>query len=238
MITAVILNRYPEILAPLLTSMRETESVPDETIVVTDRHDNSFPGCVTINSGHSDFVFARNANIGITSAKPESDIVLLNDDCVIVEHDFFNRLSQHAYQQGDIGILSPLIDGGVGNPYQNAGRVSELWGPDWKVLNIGGQEADSMPVCFPCVLIKRQCLDEVGKLDEEFFGYGLDDNDYCIRVRRAGWFTCIVRDLTIRHGNGGVNLERGRNWSLSFAREAPLPANVPHLMEKWAPKNS
>jgi GT2 family glycosyltransferase len=37
-----------------------------------------------------------------------------------------------------------------------------------------------------CLLLRRKAIAEVGLLDENFFMY-LEDLDYCIRLRRAGW---------------------------------------------------
>ncbi len=39
---------------------------------------------------------------------------------------------------------------------------------------------------FACVLIRRQVIEQVGLLDAGYYLY-FDDNDYCCRVRQAGW---------------------------------------------------
>jgi GT2 family glycosyltransferase len=45
---------------------------------------------------------------------------------------------------------------------------------------------ESRMVCFVCVFVPRRTLEAVGLLDEQFVGYGCDDDDYCLRVRKAG----------------------------------------------------
>ena len=39
-----------------------------------------------------------------------------------------------------------------------------------------------------CVLIRRECLDDLGGLDEQFFLY-YEDVDLCVRARARGWTT-------------------------------------------------
>jgi len=45
---------------------------------------------------------------------------------------------------------------------------------------------DVATISATCLLLRRKALAEVGRLDERFFMY-LEDLDYCIRLRRAGW---------------------------------------------------
>lgn len=47
-------------------------------------------------------------------------------------------------------------------------------------------EQDVDWLCGSFLLIRRECLDQVGGLDERFFVYG-EDIDWCLRARQAGW---------------------------------------------------
>ncbi|HCV42688.1 MAG TPA: hypothetical protein DGH68_04325, partial [Bacteroidetes bacterium] len=60
-----------------------------------------------------------------------------------------------------------------------------------------------------------------------------DDDDYCYRVRAAGWQTHIVKSLHIKHGDGGAALDRGKNWSCSFAKQKDLPSNIEVYLNKY-----
>ena len=35
-------------------------------------------------------------------------------------------------------------------------------------------------------MVRREVIDQVGLLDEHFFMY-FEDNDWCLRIRKAGW---------------------------------------------------
>jgi GT2 family glycosyltransferase len=69
-------------------------------------------------------------------------------------------------------------------------------------------------------------IQNIGLLDERFTGYGFDDDNYCLRARSAGYHTGITRQLRIKHGSGGVQLDRGKNWSCSFARIKDPQSNL------------
>jgi len=47
-------------------------------------------------------------------------------------------------------------------------------------------------------LIRRESFDEVGGWDERFFLY-LEDTDFCMRCRRAGWETWYLPSVSLKH---------------------------------------
>lgn len=49
-----------------------------------------------------------------------------------------------------------------------------------------------------CLLVRRDCYEEVGGLDESFFLY-YEDVDFCRRARRAGWSVWYEPDLRVTH---------------------------------------
>jgi GT2 family glycosyltransferase len=228
----VILNRYPEYAKTLLASIQRTHKSPPEILVVCDRHMEKLDGCQQIYTT-DDFIYSRNANRGIDYF-PAKDIILMNDDMEVTEKDFFHKLSSVAWKFPKCGLVSPVINGGVGNPLQAYPLTREWDSIPIDTIAIGGNGLDSLPICFPCVYITRRLIKEIGLLDENFTGYGEDDVDYCIRARNAGYYTMITRALVVTHGSGGSHLHRGYNWSCSFARELPRPSNMEYLKQKYS----
>ncbi len=51
-----------------------------------------------------------------------------------------------------------------------------------------------------CLMMRRAVLEDVGYFDEETFdaGYG-EENDYCLRARKAGWELAVADDVYIYH---------------------------------------
>lgn len=116
------------------------------------------------------FVFARNINEGIRAAGRD-DVVLLNDDALLQTPGGFSLLQKAAQDNPQFGLIGSTTNN-VGNGNQ---RNQER-----------GLREDPRMVCFVCVFIPRSTLDKIGLLDERFTAYGYDDDDFCLRVRRAG----------------------------------------------------
>ena len=61
-----------------------------------------------------------------------------------------------------------------------------------------------------CVLLKREVLDQVGLMDEQFVMF-FNDVDWCKRIKDAGWKIVFNPDATVKHVLGGsVKLVRSR----------------------------
>lgn len=154
--------------------------------------------------GIKPFVFARNCNIGIEAARerldasthsggaqmvagPYSDVILLNDDALLTTPGGFTAMAKAADKHPEIGIIGAACNN-VGNPNQFP-------------RGIGLREEPRM-VCFVCVYIPRRTIDLVGLLDERYTGYGMDDDDYCFSVRKAGLKIAVLDGCVIDHKSG------------------------------------
>jgi O-antigen biosynthesis protein len=58
-------------------------------------------------------------------------------------------------------------------------------------------------LAFFCVAFKRRTIDSVGLLDENFVGGG-DDDDYCRRLRKAGYVLGLSLDTYVLHHSGST----------------------------------
>ena len=52
-----------------------------------------------------------------------------------------------------------------------------------------------------CFLIRRECLEATGMLDERFFMW-FEEVDYCFRAKEKGWEVWYTPDATIVHQGG------------------------------------
>jgi GT2 family glycosyltransferase len=68
-----------------------------------------------------------------------------------------------------------------------------------------------------CLMLRREVIDQVGLLDENFFMY-FEDMDYCLRVRAAGWKLYYVPSGEIVHLVGQSSGGRMRNYSVHSYR--------------------
>lgn len=173
--------------------------------------------------GVKPFVFARNINIGIRAAG-DDDVILLNDDALLKTPGGFTLLSQLVHEQDWLGMLAPACDT-VGNPNQFRRHVP---GTDAKTIAI---RLEPRMVCFVCVYIPRSTINAVGLLDERFVDYGLDDDDYSLRVRKAGLKLGIFDGCFVDHGALKSSYRGGPQAGGDFR------PNMRRFIEKWGTDN-
>jgi GT2 family glycosyltransferase len=135
--------------------------------------------------GIKPFIYARNCNLGIRAAGSD-DVILLNDDALLQSPHGFTDLQHQAAENPKYGII-----GAVTNIVGNQNQMPQM---------VGLREEPRM-VCFVCVFIPRRTINLVGLLDEEFIGYGFDDDSYCLRVRRDGLKIGIYDGCFVDHGS-------------------------------------
>jgi hypothetical protein len=63
-----------------------------------------------------------------------------------------------------------------------------------------------------CMLIRREALDEVGLLDEDYFLF-LEETDLCFRMRKTGWKVLYLPQVQVYHLQGESKaIDLGRAW--------------------------
>src|SRR6185369_9468775 len=73
-------------------------------------------------------------------------------------------------------------------------------------------EAEIDFVMGACLMVKREVMEQVGMLDEDFYMF-YEEVEWCWRVRRAGWKVMYVPEsLIVHHHMGSV---RQRVWAMS-----------------------
>jgi GT2 family glycosyltransferase len=149
---------------------------------------------VEIYDGNVPFVFARNVNIGIRAAGTD-DVVVMNDDAILKTPRGLSRLAADAAEYPQCGIIAASVD--------TCGSFEQIHGD-----NRHGLHYSPVMLAFICVYIPRRTIDRVGLLDERFSinaggpgkrGYGLEDDDYCWRVRAEGLKLGVDNDVLVNH---------------------------------------
>ncbi len=159
-------------------------------------------------AGPEPFSFPRNANIGIRAAG-RADVFLVNDDVQFLKPNSVATLARIAHEHPEVGVLSPVFEGRVGNSLQESGA--------WTTKRPGALRYSTQRLCFTGVYIRRAVINHLGLLDERFDGYGRDDDDYCKRVQDAGFKLAVTPEVVMRHGFGADQ------HSASFKRAGRYP---------------
>ena len=164
--------------------------------------------------------YAAGNNDGMRMAEGEC-LVLLNND-TLVTPGWLDALLGPLERDRTIGMICPVTNS-AGNeqmiilPSLNEENYVEVAGR--YTSRNKGHLFDTEKLGFYCVAFRREVLEKVGPLDENF-GIGMfEDDDYCLRVRRAGHRLVINEGCFIYH-KGSLSFKRlvGKEYQELFER--------------------
>lgn len=205
----------------------------------------AFPG-VIIHSLRENRGYAGNNNAGIAMALADGAdwIFLLNDDAFVAP-DCVEKLVEVGERDPGIGIIGPLVyHADEPTIIQSAGGWMNA---RWQTGHIGQNEPDNSQYIEPrdvdwlsgcALMIRRQVVEEVGELDEDFFCYW-EETEWCLRARQQGWRAVNVPAAKVWHRGVRRDYKPGpavvyymtRNRFLLLAKHhAPLVA----WLDAWA----
>lgn len=171
--------------------------------------------------------YAAAINAGICEAPPREAVLVLNPD-IVVEPGAIAAL--RFAPCGHVGVAVPRlldVDGTVSFSIRRepgTGRAlaeALMGGPLAARFGLGEMVTRSADyehfhevdwATGAAMLITRDCLAEVGPLDESFFLYS-EETDLLLRVRDACWTTAFVPGAVVVH-HGGEMSTSPRLWSL------------------------
>ncbi len=170
--------------------------------------------------------FARANNQGIQASQGRY-VLLLNSDTVVPEGTLAS-LASFMDQHPDAGACGPrlLRPDGTPQPYAFGGDPTlgyllarglkqlllHRYLHDWATDTV--QKVDW--VSGACLLVRRQAIEQVGLLDENIFMY-FEDNDWCLRMRKAGWKVYYNPRVEVIH-IGGQSLAKNPSAQRSYYR--------------------
>ena len=169
---------------------------------------------ITLIENGENLGFVKGNNVGIKTASASSDILLLNNDTVIEQDGWLDEMRRVAYSANDIGIVGcrmVLPDG----RFLHAGAYMPLdsfWGQQIgsleKDVNQYALNRDVQSVIGACFYIKREVINKIGALNEDYFSY-FEDTDYCFRAAEIGYRTVCAGNVTlIHHENVSTTINR------------------------------
>jgi GT2 family glycosyltransferase len=169
-----------------------------------------FPRAILLENGVN-LGFAEGNNVGIRFAlenyRPEY-ILLLNNDTV-VDSRFLDELVHAAASDERIGMVGPKVYYYYDPKKINAAGAKMVWllgiakniglgQPDDGSFDIK-RETDCVYGC--AFLIKTKAIEDIGLLDRRFFII-LEETDWCLRARKAGYKIVYTPDSVVYHKEG------------------------------------
>jgi GT2 family glycosyltransferase len=145
-------------------------------------------------------------NQGMSAARGDA-IVFLDNDVVVFQPDWIDKLRAVLFSEEDIGSVSPkLIYPNVPHWIQCAGcDVS----PEGKVNFRGRGEPREHPVfnarqavqslISACMMTRAEVIRRIGPMDEAFNPVEYEDIDYSYRIKAAGFRLLYVPEVEVYH---------------------------------------
>ena len=143
--------------------------------------------------------FPAACNQGLAQARGDV-LVLLNNDTV-VPRGWLGRLARHLGDEG-VGLLGPLTNR-IGTTAEIPVRYVTLDQFErfaWRrAVDHAGETSDADMLAMFCLAMRRDVQERLGPLDERFGLGTLEDDDYCMRARRAGLRLAHAEDVVVHH---------------------------------------
>ena len=239
-----------------LYSVRNAIKGIDAEVFIVDN--NSVDGSMQmLRSKFSDFILIENKeNVGFAKANNQAIrlakgeyILLLNPDTV-VEEDTFLKCIAFMDEHRDCGGLGiKMIDGsgkilkeskrGFPTPWASFCKMSGLTSlfphskryAQYYMGHLSYDETNEVDILAGAyMMMRKECLDKVGLLDEDFFMYG-EDIDLSYRITQGGYKNYYFPDAQIIHYKGESTKKASLNYVYTFYNAMAIFASK-HLDSK------
>ncbi|MHC1709843.1 MAG: glycosyltransferase family 2 protein [Methanomassiliicoccales archaeon] len=190
----------------IIVDNASSDGTPEHLRKVAEEHDN-----VVLILNQENKGYAGGNNDGMRAARGDC-VVLLNNDTMATP-GWLDSLLEPLEKDRSIGLICPVTNS-AGNEQtvvipslneENYVEVSRRYTSKSK-----GHLFETEKLGFYCVALRRDVLERVGLLDEKF-GLGMfEDDDYCFRVKKAGYRLVINEGCFIYH-KGSLSFKKLEN---------------------------
>jgi GT2 family glycosyltransferase len=182
-------------------------------------------------------VLFNKENVGFAAANNQAlqratgdVLVLLNND-TIVPPGWLIRLARHL-EDPAIGMVGPVTnrsgrESEIDAPYRTYGEMIEF--ARERAVAQEGERFNVQTVTMFCAAMRRDAYERVGSLDEQFAVGTFEDDDYSVRLQRAGYRLACADDVFVHHfdkASFGKLVPTGEYGDL-------LRANQRRFEDKW-----
>ncbi|PWI57890.1 hypothetical protein BM613_06650 [Sulfoacidibacillus thermotolerans] len=235
MLTSIIiptLNHW-EYTKQCLESIRKFTNTPYEIIVVDNGSNDETVASLRAmndvllveNEGNRGFPAACNQGMAVAHG---DQLLILNND-VIVSYRWLDNLLHCLYADCRHGAVGPVSNAVSGiqfrpQPYQTIEEYHNFT-QDHNHSN-PEQWITTLRLVGFCLLIRRDIYNEIGSFDERFGKGTYEDDDYSLRIRRAGYKLIVAADTYVHHFGSVTN-------RIDPEYRNVLVTNQQKFIEKW-----
>lgn len=177
---------------------------------------------VIYNAVNTGFAFACNQGLAMATG---THVVLLNND-VIVTAGWLEPLIDVQRRNPTVGCSAPRTNRIAGRqqvddvPYTDVADLPAYAAR--RAIDERGRWTREFRVVGFCMCLDRRAVAEIGGLDPTFGTGNFEDDDYCLRLRAAGYDIAVCEDSFIHHF-GSVSFTTNKvDYSSTFARNKAI----------------
>jgi len=191
---------------------------------------DTVPGATVLHAPEN-LGFAGGVNLGLEAA--EGHLLLLNSDTV-VPAGWLGRLEEALLHSGDVGMVGPMSNCVSGSQQIDGLEFGSIEALNAYARDLAEQKRgvlrDVARLVGFCVLIRDTVAQAVGRFDEVYGIGNFEDDDYCLRVLRAGYRLCVAEDCFVFHYGSRTLLSMGM---VNEAWRALIDKNQAIFEAKW-----
>lgn len=136
----------------------------------------------------SNLGYIKAINQGIRAS--DSPYVCMMNNDTLPAPGWLERMVEFSESHPDVGLINPQCGGHGEGPVDHYARSLERFRGEYMEMN----QCQGF-----CMLVKRELIDKIGLLDEDFGVGGFDDTDYSMRAHKAGYRSVAIRDAYVYH---------------------------------------
>ena len=200
---------------------------------------HSEDGRISVVTYHGDFNYSAVNNLGVSYATGDY-ILLLNNDTEVITANWMEEMLMYA-QREDVGAVGAKLYY-ADKTIQHAGVVIGLGAHRTAghthyripVQNLGYMgrlcyTQNATAVTGACLLVKKSLYEQVGGLDESFV-ISLNDVDFCLKVRHAGYLVVYDPYAELYHHES-----KTRGYENTEAKKRRFQEEIEYMRCHWMP---
>ena len=185
----------------------------------------SIPGAkVILNSDNRGFAPAVNQGLKVATGQ---QLLLLNNDCIVTT-GWLDGLLEALHDDPANGLVGP-VSNNVSGEQQIPVTYSDLTSLDgfaWDLRSHRQLTETDRLVGF-CLLFRREVMDRIGLLDEQFEVGCFEDDDFCRRAQAVGFRSVIANHVFVHHFGSATFRGSGADFAGIMAK------NEQRYRSKW-----
>lgn len=232
-----------DLLSRCIRSILSRTSYPDYELIVVDNGSDEFhrSRCEMLAEETKEvpirylyhpmeFNFSRMCNIGADASAGEL-LVFLNDDVVVTQEDWLERMASQALVKntGAVGVKLLYPDGRI----QHCGVVNLPDGPRHSLNGLPDDRSyafgrnrvpsDFFSVTAACMMVEKKKYREAGGFDESL-AVTYNDVDFCLSLSELGYYSvlrpdvCLIHDESASRGRDVLDVGKLRRLNLEQSR--------------------